>query len=387
MKSAPCVHLAIQQPALPAYRVPFFRLLSTVPGLKISVTYGKVGNLANADASGFVHKFGRTKIFFAGTPFEVWWDQSQLRLVSQEICDVVVLGWSSRYLSLVPALLLARLNRVPVILWGHGYSKKSGVFATYCRNSLCRLASAVIVYDEDTQKKLQDEIPHVKVFAAPNAIDQISIQESRKLVTPVAYKEFRSNNNLIGRDVVLFVSRLEESNEIEQAIRALVRVSKRRPSVLLVLIGGGTEAYEQSLDNLINELDLGPWVRRVGSIYCEHELAYWFSCAKMFCYPTNIGLSLMHAFGYGLPAVIGDDFSRCNPEIYAFQDGVNGMLYADGDVSALANCLETLLSDDKLQRRLSQGALDTVASVASLDNMVAGFAGAVFSTVNAKNSN
>ena len=33
------------------------------------------------------------------------------------------------------------------------------------------------------------------------------------------------------------------------------------------------------------------------------------------CYPVNIGLSLLHAFGFGLPVVTGNDIGSHNPGI------------------------------------------------------------------------
>ena len=51
-------------------------------------------------------------------------------------------------------------------------------------------------------------------------------------------------------------------------------------------------------DSRAAALDL---VGDLGSIYDEIELAPWFLTADAFVYPENIGLSILHAFGYGLP--------------------------------------------------------------------------------------
>ena len=97
----------------------------------------------------------------------------------------------------------------------------------------------------------------------------------------------------------------------------------------------------------------------------------------MFCYPSTVGLSMMHAFNYGLPVVLGDDLSRCNPEVYAFEDGVNGVTFADGNPESLAEKIVSLLDDKETLARLSKGAKQTATEVTTLDRFVDGYSEAI----------
>ena len=141
-----------------------------------------------------------------------------------------------------------------------------------------------------------------------------------------------------------------------------------------MLIGNGRD--DQRLRSLVKELNCDSNVLFTGPIYEEQQLAPWFLSSSVFCYPSNIGLSLMHAFNYGLPVVLGDDFDRCNPEIYAFENGSNGITFQDGDFTSLANCLLKLLSDQDLLQRLSDGAIKTSQSI-TLERFVDGYAEAI----------
>ena len=58
-----------------------------------------------------------------------------------------------------------------------------------------------------------------------------------------------------------------------------------------------------ALQSIAEELDVEQYVRWLGSIYDEAQLAPWFLTADAFVYPGAIGLSVLHAMGYGLPVV------------------------------------------------------------------------------------
>jgi glycosyltransferase involved in cell wall biosynthesis len=95
-------------------------------------------------------------------------------------------------------------------------------------------------------------------------------------------------------------------------------------------------------------------------------------------------LSLLHAFGYGLPVVTSDAVGEQNPEIEALRDGENGLLYADGDVEALRGALGRLLGDAELRRSLSGAALRAVSEAFTVQKMVDGFEAAVRYCVDGK---
>jgi glycosyltransferase involved in cell wall biosynthesis len=93
-----------------------------------------------------------------------------------------------------------------------------------------------------------------------------------------------------------------------------------------------------------------------------------------------IGLSLLQAFGYGLPVVTHDRILEHNPEIAALEDGGSGLLFPRGDAPALARRLAQLCADEPLRLRLSARALETVTRTYTLENMVARFVDAMHGT-------
>lgn len=382
--SAPKFNAAIFQPALPKYRIPMFRQLNQ--SCRIKVFFGSEKHLSNDSTAAFENcPIKEWNIKLPGGKTALW-SWRQIGVCGDASWDVVVLPWNIGYLSLVPSLLRARFNGIGTILWGHGYSKSSGWFRTAVRNWITNLATAVLFYDPVTKTKFQDLTGRENCFVAANAIDSAPIE--KQIIAwggGSRLEDFQSEHGIADRDVLLFVSRFDPNNRLDLLIRALPMIRSKRDSVLLVFVGGGPD--EEKLRSLVAELDCQENVRFTGPIYEEENLAPWFLSSRLFCYPTNIGLSLMHAFNYGLPVVLGDDFSRCNPEIYAFEEGTNGVVFKDGNAESLAAEILNLLSDPKSLERLSVGAKKTATTVTTPQRFVDGYRQAIeFAAVSTKRS-
>jgi glycosyltransferase involved in cell wall biosynthesis len=236
-----------------------------------------------------------------------------------------------------------------------------------------------VFYNETTRARFQADHgwDPSRLFVALNSLDQTPVQRSRAswLARPTDLAAFRHSNNLYGRPVYLFVSRLEADNRVDLLIDALVEVRQQCPDACAVIVGKGPA--EDSLRAHATQRGLSDAVRFVGAIYDEEQLAPWFLSATAFCYPCNIGLSLLHAFGYGVPVVTCDDIASQNPEIEALRHGQNGFLYRTGDVHDLSRHLVALAASPELRQRLSAEALQTVTEQFTLDRMVDGMASAI----------
>jgi glycosyltransferase involved in cell wall biosynthesis len=150
----------------------------------------------------------------------------------------------------------------------------------------------------------------------------------------------------------------------------------RHPGLKIVAIGKGDAEIER-LKTLARSLGVADRLVLPGPIYEEQRLAPWFLSSDVFCYPANIGLSILHAFGYGLPTITSDRVEAQNPEIEALQPGVNGLTYTDGDSHALTQVLDDLLSDESRTQQMAEQAHLTATEKFTLQNMVDGFESAV----------
>ena len=160
-------------------------------------------------------------------------------------------------------------------------------------------------------------------------------------------------------------------------MRALPRLIHRAPSVRVVVVGKGGRSYVDELKELAKREGVDEALVFTGPIYDEASLAPYFLSSAAFVYPANIGLSLLHAFGYGLPVVTSDRRDTQNPEIVALEHEVNGLTYRHGDPGALADTLARLLSDDDFRRSLAQAAHETATRRFNLKAMVDGMEAAI----------
>jgi glycosyltransferase involved in cell wall biosynthesis len=379
------LRVAMYQPALAHYRLPVFRELAERPGLDLHVFFGRRPHLDNVEPVGFAGTPTQPRHLRVGRETFLW-DSGQLACVDGRRWDVAILPWDIHYASLPVALATSRARGVSTVLWGHGYSKHESRSRRVLRNAVGHGADAVLLYDATTARGLVDQgFPAERVFAAPNTIDQAPIQEAAApyRMDPVRVDDFRRCNDLPG-PVLVFVSRLLENNRVDWLIAATDRLKQQIPNVRTVIVGDGPA--RTALQREVTRRSLECHVRFTGAIYSEPDLAPWMCAASVFVYPTNIGLSLFHAFGYGLPVVVGDDRSRQNPEIDAFKSGHNGLTYRQGDIEDLADTLERVLRNDEQRATLARNALATATQDRTISRMVDGIEAAVRAAHSRRNS-
>ena len=371
------IRVVLQQPALVRYRVPVFRELANRPGIDLRLVYAEYPGLPNVQPDGFVGEFIPLRRFELRGQ-EIYWHSAQWRYATKEHADVLILSWNSRYASLIPTLLRARFNGVKTVVWGHGVSKKESRVSFGLRSLLARMANAVLFYNHTNAKVFTDQgFDPRRVFVALNSLDQSIIQAARQewLDDPARLRAWQREKGLLDKPVVLFVSRLDVNNRLGLLVDAAQHLVAWNDEVRIVIVGAGEDA--ENLKRRIAEKHLEKHVLMVGAVYEEKQLAPYFLSAQAYCYPRNIGLSILHAFGYALPVVTGDDYKSHNPEIEALRPNENGLLYRDGDAEALAATLRTILQDPALARRMGEAAHRTVLERFSVKIMVDGFESAI----------
>ncbi|MEZ5933383.1 MAG: glycosyltransferase [Alphaproteobacteria bacterium] len=144
--------------------------------------------------------------------------------------------------------------------------------------------------------------------------------------------------------MLVFCSRLTPKTRLLQAVEAVQRVSAEHPDVLLAVIGDGT--MRADAEALVEEKGAGNSVRFLGAMFDEDQLAPWFLSAECLLYPGPIGLSLLHAFAYGLPVVTHDNLrnqrTRRSPlSIPVYQQ----LTFVENDIADFAKALGRIISD------------------------------------------
>jgi glycosyltransferase involved in cell wall biosynthesis len=375
------LRVQIVQPVVAGYRRPFFEALLAASELSVTVDASPRAPGLPPSVPCFSPRIDTTHRcldFFGG---RLLWQRGLRLHADMRVGDMLVVTGNPRFVSNLPLMLQARRRGVSIAWWGHGWSATSKPQRAALRLWLMRrTADVVVLYtDAEIEALAARGFERHRLFALNNAIDQTPIQAARRQWPAARLEVFRREQHLTARHLLLFCGRLRRrpSTDLDIALRALALLVRQDPSYELAVIGDGPNLSE--LLALAAKLGIQRQIRWLGAIYDEVVLAPWFLSAACFVYPGSVGLSLMQAFGYGLPVVTHNIRREHNPEIAALEDNVNGLLFPRGDAAVLAERLRTICNDEHLRIRLGANALDTVTTRYTMTNMVARFIAAVTS--------
>ena len=368
----------VVQPALPRYRVPFFRavqesLRKKVMTLCVHASSRDQLGLESVSADGFTAKLGPPMSGFLGG--RILW-QRELN-VAPGTGDMLVLNGNPRILSNYPLWIRARELGVPVLWWGHGWSASSRGLSATIRRQIMRIPDAVILYsDAERERFLNMGFSARRTFALNNGVDVDSVDVAMSAWTPDRLDHFKRSKGLDRLQYwCIFVGRQTPKSGIELLIESLPMV---RQDIGLIVLGDGPLA--ERAKQRAAELGLTERIVWVGAQFEELSVAPWMLSATVFVYPGSVGLSIIHAFGYGLPAVVHSNRYDHMPEIAAFADGQNGVSFVQGSVNSLANAVNTLIDDQSMRHSLSRAAKALIRNTFNTTDMAARFIAAIEST-------
>jgi glycosyltransferase involved in cell wall biosynthesis len=173
----------------------------------------------------------------------------------------------------------------------------------------------------------------------------------------------------------LYCGRLTPKSELNIALEALSILKKKKQRYFLVVIGDGPEKFR--LMRYAEKLGISNDVYWLGSIYNQVELAPWFLNAVALVYPGAIGLSIFHAFAYGLPVITHGSSLHQLPEFFALRNDFNGLLFKKGDPKDLTLKIEVLGNNAEKRKEMGVNALNTIKNEYSFTGMVDRFVKAV----------
>lgn len=369
--------IEIVQPSVPHYRASLFSALAN--RFSGAVTLHASREPAGGPPSFAVPELNvieHTVLSSAGGRL-LW--QKSLRLPSEFGCgDVLVVAGNPRYLSNLPLILSARRRGAGVVWWGHGWSPTSVAWRARLRKVMMRLADVILLYADAEIPRLRAKAPRGTVVTATNnTLDPTQALEAQRHWPEERLLEFSRKHGLADREIILFCGRLRRTppSDLATAIRAIAHGATTGRTPLLVVIGSGEE--QPNLETLAAQLSVASSIRWLGAVYREEDLAPWFMLAHCFVYPGSIGLSLLHAFLYGLPVVTHEDVSLHNPEIHALRNNVNGKTFRRGDPHDLWRAIAEICDDVRARHAMSEAARRTALVEWSFDGMIQRFADAI----------
>ena len=335
----------IFQPIVPEYRVALFEGL----GRKYA---GRIDIFA-ANCSGSDKSYGLEQMpYDYGHPLRhmgpLQW-QKGLSLNGLSRGDVVIVCGDIHQLSTIWIAVLARLRGIKVVWWGHHKSALAKECNVKIRLGIARVISNVMLCYTDAGVKylLERGFCKGKVFATGNTIDISAVNDATNTWDGIL--KFGNKKTLI------FCGVLRDKVRVDVLLKALKILRSLRTDVHCVIIGAGDKMEEWK--ELSKSLGLDSDVTWAGEIRGQQNLAPWFLSSDLFVYPGRIGLSIIHAFSFGLPVVLNDNAENHGPEYDAFRPGVNGWSFRENDEADLARRIDEALKSSDLKDRGLAGKL------------------------------
>ena len=194
-------------------------------------------------------------------------------------------------------------------------------------------------------------------FVVPLGVD---LDEIRRNHT----ESFRSQRGLIGKNIILFLSRIDAKKGLDLLIPALGSLVAVRKDFVFVLAGSGQANYEEEVRKHLRQHGLAGCTILTGFVEGQTKWSI-FKEADIFVLPSyheNFGIAVVEAMSVGLPVVITNRVG-----IHEDVAKVGAGLVVSENKDELARAVQKLLVDPALRDRMGKKARELVERKYSWD--------------------
>lgn len=281
--------------------------------------------------------------------------------------DIIKVDGNPRILTHFLLATIFRLLGKKVILYSMLHSFNNNKLNKLIRITWIKLFKYHLLYNEAEIEILKENNFSNKVMVAyNNGLDQKLIEVEKNNWTEQKLADWKKENKIENKIDLLACGRTI-IGKYEHLLDAIHTIKTSYHNIFCCIIGGGNGL--EGLKLKIKQLGLEANVRLTDEIYEESKLAPYFISSKIFVHPFAVGLSINHAFGYGLPIITHDNSLEHGPEIVLFQNETNGLSYQQNNTEDLVSKIMLLIKDEKKTAELGKNAYDLVSKKYNVDIM------------------
>lgn len=157
---------------------------------------------------------------------------------------------------------------------------------------------------------------------------------------------------------VIYLGRIKKYKSVQHLIQSVAQLKQRMPDIKLTIVGAGD--YMAELKSLTANLNLNDTVEFTGFVSAEEKVNRLRRAHVCVCPSLKEGWGLTNIEANACKTVtVSADVEGLRDSL---RDGVSGLLYPYGDIDALSDRLERILSDDAFRAKLESGALEWAAN-------------------------
>ncbi|HEX9930508.1 MAG TPA: glycosyltransferase family 4 protein [Pyrinomonadaceae bacterium] len=203
------------------------------------------------------------------------------------------------------------------------------------------LSDSFIAVSQESAKQLRDITQSQNISVITNAIDTSVFNGDKKSLTDEP-----------GGDAVrlLFVGAVGKLKGEKDLIKALALLRDNKPNLKISFLGYGAE----NLKDYCERFEVGNLVEYLGAVPMDERIEF-FRRSDIFVLPTYaeaMPMSVIEAMAAGLPVIS----TRVGGIPELIEDGVDGILFAPGDVGALAEKISFLLNNKDTRIKIGKKA-------------------------------
>ncbi|MEM5811459.1 MAG: glycosyltransferase family 4 protein [Candidatus Aenigmatarchaeota archaeon] len=262
-----------------------------------------------------------------------------------------------RHVHTILSALICKIKNIPCVLTTH-----SPFHPPTIRKSLSRFF--ILFYDlflgrvfdrffsriiliTNSEIKYFKHVNKNKIIVIPNGISDTTFRKVNEKAIRLVIRRFNLRKN---DKIILFVGRIHPTKGLYFLLQSFYELSKTIKGLKLIIVGPiQDQKYYKELIQFINLNKLS--VIFTGYITEDEKIAL-YSLSSVLVLPSiyePFGIVILEAFARGKPVIAVESDG---PE-YLIKNGENGFLVKYGDIKSLASCIELLLKDKKLYKRIS----------------------------------
>ncbi len=231
------------------------------------------------------------------------------------------------------------------VLLPRAFNRANRLYLRWMAAFAAARANRVIAISEATR---QDIIRHLRVPAERVQRIYCGVESRFRPIENGELRDFRELHGL--KDgFILYLATIEPRKNLIRLIDAYGELRRRGSTSRSLVLAGGPGWGVETIVSHVHEAGLTESVRFVGFVP-EREIPLWYNAADLFVYPSEyegFGLPALEALACGTPVVASNRSSL--PEVV----GKAGVLVDPTDTRAMADAMQRVLEDERLQSRLS----------------------------------
>jgi glycosyltransferase involved in cell wall biosynthesis len=368
MSKTVVARVAIIQPWLPQYRVPFFEELireAAAIDIDVHVFHGRPPEsmaarddaVETAWATELPTKFfscrGRTLNWKSLAPFR-----------REGPYDLVIVEQALKNLETYFIRLFGRTKRLA--FWGHGktYTENSMFLVERLKRLLTRSGDWFFAYTLGGAKAVVEAgFAPDRVTILNNSVDTRALQRDISQLDGAVVDDFKQQNNLSDR-TALYIGALDEGKRISWLIQAASLAHELDPDFRLLVVGEGRDRPLVEAAAARHE-----WVVYKGSMFGSSK-ALALAASKIIVMPGRVGLAAVDSFAAARP-IVTTEWPLHAPEFEYLENGTNALIIRD-DAWEYGQAIVALLKDEEQLLALSRGCKES-AKEYSIERMANNF--------------